>query len=677
LRCLRVASHLALNICLAVAGVAQTTSSRDLTQISLEDLMNLEVTSVSKKEQPLSKAPGAIYVISQGDIVHSGATNVPDLLRMVPGVDVARINANTWAVTIRGFNYRYSGKVLVLVDGRTVYSPSFSGVYWDQQSMPLENIDRIEVIRGPGGTVWGANAMNGVINIITKRAEDTQGGLLSAVTGSYDRAQGTIQYGAIAGSAVAWRAWARYAANESSPSIPGSPAVDNGHTSQVGFRSDWNLSPADKLTIQGDLSGNSEGQTIATLFWNRLPDLYRFNDQVRVGAGDIVSRWSHVFANGSETTLQIYYDRFRRFDQGLNIESTGDADFQYHFHAGRRNDIVAGTDYRVADQVYTGGYEFALGPGHRRDQFVSTFIQDEIGLTDKLALTLGTKLEHNSFTGYEYEPSVQLAWSPASRQTVWLSAAKAIEQPSWLYADTQLDIASVPLPGADPSAGKGFALIHINGNPHATSPRVFNYELGYRTRISAKITLDSSVFIADYRRLQTLEPQEPYFSFSPAPPHLLIPSVYENLGKSTDYGLELSARWSPKSWWRLSPGFSYLRMRMSLDPRSADSSFADSSRESPRTEAQLRSEIKLPRNVEWDTSAYYVSSIIDATGGLGAVPAYTRLDTRIGWRLGEFAELSIGGQNLLTSRHLEFLDGLQVTPMETGRAAVARVTWRF
>jgi iron complex outermembrane recepter protein len=668
---LRLGGHIVLNLCLAMTGVAQSTSSRDLTQISLEDLMHLEVTSVSRKEQPLSKVPGSIYVINQSDIRHSGATNVPDLLRMVPGVDVARVNANTWAITIRGFNYRYSGKVLVLVDGRTVYSPAFSGVYWDQQSMPLENIDRIEVIRGPGGTVWGANAMNGVINIITKRAEETQGLLLSTVTGNYDRAQAMIQYGSVAGPKLAWRAWARYAMNGNSPSLPGNAAVDDGHTSQAGFRSDWNLSPADKMTVQGDISGNSEQQTITTLQWTHLPDMFRFNDPVRVGAGNLMGRWNHVFANGSETTLQVYYDRFRRVDQAINVVTTGDADFQYHLHAGQRNDIVVGTDFRIADQVYSGGYEISFGSGHRRDKLVSTFIQDELALTDKLALTIGTKLEGNSYTGFEYEPSVQLAWSPVDRRTFWFSAAKAIEQPSWLYTETHLDVASVPLPGGN------FGLIGINGNPLGASPRVFNYEVGYRAQVSPKLTVDSSLFVADYRRLPTLEPQTPYFTLSPAPPHLEIPSTYANLGKAVDYGVEVSARWTAAKWWRLSPGLSYLRMHLYEDPRSADTGFISSERESPRTQAQLRSEIKLRHDVEWDTSAYYVSSIIDATGTLGKVPAYTRVDTRIGKRLGEYAELSISGQNLLRAKHAEFLDGLQVTPLEAGRAVVARLTWRF
>jgi iron complex outermembrane recepter protein len=657
------APGVALNLWMAMTGMAQTTAPVDLTKASLEELMNIQVTSVSKKKQPLSKTASAIYVIAQDDIRHSGATNLPDLLRMVPGVEVARINANAWAISIRGFNSRYSGKVLVLIDGRTVYTPLFSGVYWDQQGTPLENIDRIEVIRGPGGTVWGANAMNGVINIITKSAEDTRGGLISTVTGSQDRAQGLVQYGGSVGAKGSYRIYGRYTTNEDSPSLGGVPAVDSGHSSRTGFHSDWNLSRHDKLTVQGDLSGNSESQTITTLFSSRLPDYYRIDDKVRVGAGNFLGRWNHVFSDGSETTLQIYYDRFRRFDQGLNVLNTGDADFQYHFHAAARNDIVAGLGYRLTDQSFTNGYEVAVGSGHRRDNLISSFIQDEVTLTNSLALTMGIKFEHNAYTGYEYEPSVQLVYSPSSRQTVWASASKAIQQPSWLYADAQVDQAAFPVQGG------GFGIFHITGNPEVTAPTLFDYELGYRTELSQRLSLDTSVFLSDYDRLQTLDPKAPFFTLSPTPPHLVLPNVFGNLGKSKDYGIEVAAHWDVARWWRLSSGFSFLHVQLTRDPGSSDAAFGTAS---PKRQAQLRSNIKLPHNMEWDTSANYVGSL-----ETGPVPAYTRIDTRLGWHVGGSAEIGITGQNLLTPRHLEFRDGLQAFPMEAARAVVGKITFRF
>lgn len=663
----------ALSLGVAIAASAQTTAPApvDLTRASLEDLMNLQVTSVSKKEQALSKAGSAVYVITQDDIRRSGATNVPDLLRMVPGVDVARINANTWAISIRGFNYRYSGKVLVLIDGRTVYTPLFSGVYWDQQnSMPLEDIERIEVIRGPGGTVWGANAMNGVINIITKSAEATRGGLISAETGSQDRAQGLVQYGGAAGSKGFYRVYGRYSMNDDSPSIYGRPAVDLGHSSQIGFRSDWNLSPRDKMTVQGDVFGASETQTTTTLFSARLPNYYTFNDRVQVGAGNLLGRWNHVFANGSEATLQVYYDRSRRFDQGLNIENTGDVDFQYHLHAGPRNDIVTGIGYRLTNQSWANGYEVTLGSGNKLDNLFSSFIEDEFQITNSLALTAGIKLEHNAYTGYEYEPSVELVWSPSSRHTVWASISRAIQQPSWLYAEAQINQAAVPVPGG------GFAIYQISGNPKGKAPALFDYELGYRTELSKRLTLDATVFLSDYDRLQTVEPLTPFFTQNPAPPHLVLPNLFENLGNASNYGVEASAHWDVSSWWRISPGFSLLEMNLSQSSHSKDTTFTVRSGstygDSPKRQAQLRSAIKLSHNVEWDTSVFYVGSL-----AMGPVPAYTRVDSRLGWQIREFVEVGITGQNLLTPRHIEFLDGVQVTPMEAARAIVGKITWRF
>src|SRR5579871_2985772 len=370
---LRLTLTLALSSLIPITARGQS-NPRDLTGVSLEDLMNVQVTSVSKKEQKLSKTGTAIYVITQEDIRRSGMTNIPDLLRMVPGMDVARLDANAWAISIRGFNFRYSTKVLVLIDGRTVYTPQFSGVYWDQQDVPLEDIERIEVIRGPGGTVWGANAVNGVINIITKRSEDTQGGLITSGTGSKDSAQGLVQYGGRAGGSGSYRVFGRYFKEESSTEAAGGGSpFDGWHGAHAGFRSDWNLSNRDQLTVQGDLFGTSEGQTSTNVIANNLLGVQTSNNPIAVGSGNILGRWNHTFSNGSETSLQVYYDHVRRLDQGLADQDTGDADLNYHFHIGSRNDIVTGAGYRLTSQTYMGGYGIVFGSGYRNDNLFNTF----------------------------------------------------------------------------------------------------------------------------------------------------------------------------------------------------------------------------------------------------------------------------------------------------------------
>ena len=303
----RLGVSIVFGLLVPIAGRGQI-APRDLTQASLEDLMNLQVTSVSKKEQKLSKAGAAVYVITQEDVRRSGATNIPDLLRMVPGVDVARLDANRWAVSIRGFNYIYADKVLVLIDGRTVYLDSASNVFWDQQDVPLEDIDHIEVIRGPGGTVWGANAVNGVINIITKNAKATQGGLVTAGSGSEETAEGLVQYGGKIGSKGAYRAFGRYFNINNTLAPGGQNAADGWHISHGGFRSDWDLSRKDSLTVQGDLYGSEAGQTITTVFSNALPRQGTLNDPLSNATGNILGRWNHTLTNGSDTSLQVFYD---------------------------------------------------------------------------------------------------------------------------------------------------------------------------------------------------------------------------------------------------------------------------------------------------------------------------------------------------------------------------------
>jgi iron complex outermembrane receptor protein len=652
---------------LSVPGLAQNSTPSDLTQVSLEDLMNMQVTSVSKKGQNLKKTGAAVFVINQEDIRRSGVTNIPDLLRMAPGVDVARIDANTWAISIRGFNYRYSSRVLVLIDGRTVYTPTFSGVFWDEQDVPLEDIDRIEVIRGPGGTVWGANAVNGVINIITKSSKDTQGGLVTAGTGSEQSADGLFQYGGKAGQKGHYRVFGRYFNVENSARAGGGPAADGWHGSHGGFRSDWNPSDRDAVTVQGDLFGTSEGQTVTTLFSNQLPDFRTLNDKVTVGSGNVLGRWNHTFSNGSETSMQVYYDRVSRFDQGAtDVLNTGDADFQYHVHAGRRHDIVAGAGYRLTDHDYRGGYAIAFGTGHRLDKLLNTFIQDEVSLTNSLALTLGSKFEHNSYTGLEYEPSAQLVWTATGRQTLWASAARAIRQPSWFDTESQFDLATFP------QEGGGFGVLHAMGTKHTETERLLDFEIGYRNEVSKRVSLDVTAFRSHHDDIQTLEPGIPYFTSNPAPPHIVFPSYWSNLGLADNYGIEMFANWNVTNRWRISPGFTYLQMKIAFEPSSRDTTTAMSVGDSPKHQAQLRSTVNLRHNVEWDASAYFVGSL-----RIGPVPSYTRLDTRLGWRIGESVELSITGQNLLSPHHLEFADANQVNPTQADRSVFGKITWRF
>src|SRR5579864_3787676 len=461
---------------------AQTPALPDLTKASLEDLMNIQVTSVSKKEQRLSSAGAAIFVISQEDIRRSGATNIPDLLRMVPGVQVARIDANAWAISIRGFNTRYSNKVLVLIDGRSVYSPSFSGVFWDQQAVPLEDIERIEVIRGPGAAVWGANAVNGVINIITKSAKETEGGLSRAGTGTVDNADGLVRYGGTAGSTGSYRVFGQYSRVADGALANETQGDDGWRRLSGGFRSDWDLGAQDSLTVEGNVFSNSEGQTRWPGFSSLLPLEDAFRDTITARGGDLLGRWNHILRGGSETSLQIYADAYRRVDLGVpETHQALDLDFQHHVALGSRNDIVWGLGYRTTHSGLSSP-EVSFVPGRRTDNLYSTFVQDEIRITDALRFTAGSKFEHNAYTGFEYEPMLGLTWALSSRQSIWSSASRAIRQPALLDASLDAAIGNIPLPG-----GLVERLV-LRGDPSVKAEQLRDYEAGYRAQLTKRLS---------------------------------------------------------------------------------------------------------------------------------------------------------------------------------------------
>src|ERR1700736_5621457 len=350
----------------------------DLTKISIESLMDMEIVSVSRKEQKISKVPAAIFVITQEDIRRSGVRNVPDLLRMVPGVDVAQLDANIWVISIRGFADRFSDKVLVLMDGRSAYTPTSSGVYWDQQDVPLEDIDRIEVIRGPGGTVWGANAVNGVINIIAKSAKGTLGGLLSAGAGSGENTQELVQYGGKVGTSGAYRVFGKHL-NVGNLAAADSPeAADGWHLWHGGFRSDWDLSRQDTLTVEGDLVSTSEGETVNVVLADALPQQPTLRSSTRVAAGNVLAHWNRTLASGSHVSVQAYYDNYHRHEEGgIEERQTFDLDFHHHLAVGSRHDIVWGLGYRVTNDNLTPKYSKSFVPPVRADNLFSGFLQDE------------------------------------------------------------------------------------------------------------------------------------------------------------------------------------------------------------------------------------------------------------------------------------------------------------
>jgi iron complex outermembrane recepter protein len=666
-----IAFFLGITVFAPRACLAQNQTPPDLTQVSLEDLMNVEVTSVSRKEQKLSKTGAAIFVISQEDIRRSGASTIPDLLRMVPGMDVAQIDANTYAISIRGFNDRLADKVLVMIDGRTVYTPTTSGVYWDQQDVPLEDIERIEVIRGPGGTVWGANAVNGVINIITKSARDTQGITVSAGGGSQDTARGLVQYGGRIGEDGTYRVFENYSNTGNLTQADGrGEAADGWHMFHSGFRSDWMLDPQDTITVQGDFTNTGEGQTVSVVFDNALPLMRTFNDAVTSDEGDVLARWNHILGNGSDASLQIYFDRTNRHDLGVfEGLDTLDVDFQHHLRMGSRNDVVWGGGYRFTTDEHVPGYGKTYVPLGQANNLASAFVQDEIKISDSVSFTVGSKFERQPYAGFQYEPSARLVWAPTDRHTLWMSASQAVKQVSREEAGLVVDQFTFP------TQGGGFGVQSISGNPKSSAERLRDYEIGYRSQVTRRFSLDLTTFLSYYHDLETLDPLAAYFTVSQGPPHLVLPYIFGNSSDAHTYGAEVFATWNITSRWRISPGYSAIRLNLLPHPGSQDPDEPERIDNTPENQFQARSFLDLPHNLEWDSTLYYVGHLRD--GGNGPVAAYTRLDTRLGWRASKSVEFSLVGQNLLTPLHAEFHDAYELSNTLVQRSVFGKITWRF
>ncbi len=637
-----------------------------LADASLEELLQMKVTSVSKKEQRLSKAAAAIFVINQEDIRRSGATNIPDLLRMAPGVDVAQINANSWAITIRGFNSRYSNKVLVLVDGRSVYTPSFSGVFWEHIELPLEDIERIEVIRGPGATVWGANAVNGVINIITKSSKATKGGLLAAESGSEVYAAGVLRYGAAAGRNGSFRVFGRYL-NMSDSLLPdGAEGADGWTRMHAGFRSDWDLSNRDSLTVQGDLFSNRQGQTLRTSYYATQFDR-TFAQEFDATGGNLLARWSHSLEGGSEMALQSYYDTYRRTDLATPEKvNVFDLDFQHHAALGARHDVVWGLGYRASQSAIPPGYSISLSPPSRTDSLYSSFLQDEIRVADTLWLTLGCKFEHNPYTGFEYEPSARLAWAASPRTTLWAAASRAIRQPARMDTSIGVDLATYPLDAYTTQT------LRLFGNPHLKTEEVRDFQLGYRTQLSHSISLDLATFLSSYRRLTTIEPGTPVAIPEPTFVRIKIPMVYDNKASALDYGGELSVNWNAAAHWRIGSTYSFLKVKPRLDPSSRDITTLATMIDVPSHMFQVRSLWNITRRWEFDQSLSWTAKLPGSN-----ISAYARLDGRLARRLGESVEISLVGQNLLRPGVAQFPDIVRVIGTLAQRSVFGKITWVF
>jgi iron complex outermembrane recepter protein len=643
--------------------------SQDLTTRSIEDLMNMKVTSVSKTEQTLSHTAAAVFVISQVDIAQSGATNIPDLLRAVPGMSVSEINGNTWAISARGLNGRFSNELLVLVDGRPVYTQTSGGVYWDTVDLPLEDIERIEVIRGPGGSIWGANAVNGVVNIITKSTSDTHGGLVVVGGGNVDQGFGTVQYGGKSGKNTDYRIYGKYLNQDHLPDSAGQDGGDGWHMLRGGFRTDSVLSSKDNLMLQGDIYTAREGVPTINFPSVAATALQNAEQLANLSGGFLEGAWDHAFSPHSDTTMRVSYDRYERNDILQENRSTLDFDFQHHFSGWTRQDVVWGLSYQYSPSNSVGNLTASFVPTGFTTQLFSSFVEDEIAvIPNRFFLTVGTKLAHNSYTGFDLMPSVRVALTFGSHRTLWAAVSKVDRTPSELDTSARSTLSGFSGPGGIPS------LVTFIGNPLVKNERLIAYEMGYRTVVLNQLSIDFTTYYNSYGNQETSEPSTPFLENTPAPAHVIVPITFENLMHGTAYGLEVSVNWQPNTRWTLSPGYAFEQIHMHLAPTSQDTtSVSDDEGNSPGNSAQLRSHLLVGHGLIWDTSAYFVGPLTDPSE-----PSYTRLDTQLSWRFSERASLSFVGQNLLKDHHEEFVDSTgSARTTEVKRSAYVKLTWHF
>ncbi len=607
----------------------------ELRSLSIEELMEVEVTSVSRRIERFSQTSAALTVITNEDIRRSGVRSLPEALRLANALHVARVDSRTWAISARGFNISTANKMLVMIDGRTVYTPVFSGVFWDVQDLPLDDVDRIEIIRGPGAALWGANAVNGVINILTRSARETRGGLVTAGAGTEERGFGAVRHGGALGERTWYRVYGKYRYIDALALAAGGSAEDPLRTAQGGFRVDGDLSDRDAFTVQGDVYAGVIGELA--------------REDTEVDGGNLLGRWSRRFSEASSMELQVYWDRSSRIVPNQFIENrrdTWDLDFQHRLPAGQRHDVLWGLGYRISSDDLDNAPQIVWEPTERTIELFSAFGQDEITLVpDRVRLTVGSKFEVHESTGLEIQPNVRLAWTPDDRRTLWGSISRAVRSPTRIDEDVRFLAGPV---------------VFLQGSRDFESETVLAYEVGYRFQPSPASSFEIAAFYNVYDNLRS---QEPPATGAPVPITLANHLNAETYGAEARYNVQVA------SWWRLYNSFAYFHKDLSLDPGSRDPTGGVGEGNDPDYRFTIRSFMDLPGRFELDAWLRHVDEL-----PAPLVPAYTELDIHLGWRMSDRLELALVGQNLLHDQHREFSTPV---PKEVQRGVYGKATWRF
>lgn len=626
---------------------------------------NMEIFSLSKRKENAFDAPSATYVLSSEDIRRSGATSIPEALRLVPGLQVARMNGNSWAITMRGFNRQFSNKLLVMIDGRTVYTTLFSGVAWDIHDYVIEDIDRIEVVKGPGGAIWGTNAVNGVINIITKSAVQTQGTYISQIVGDQDRSITEARYGGKTANKDAYRFYVKKAVrNGLDRAVTNFENKDGIKQDRAGFRYDINSIADNSLTFHGDVFDG-----VAKNYFNTLNNKGQ-NDKDSRGM-NLMANWNRKLSNKSNFVLNSYFD-YDQFSLPVLKRSarTFDLDFQHFYNFSRDNQFIWGVGYRqVVDDIKTSpvgnNTMLSYSPNTRNDEWLSAFIQDKFGIVpDKLYLTIGSKFEKNDFTGFEYQPNARLSYYPSRNQTLWASVSRSVRTPTRAESDVTI-------------RNQNSSLILNQGTPAYGIEELIAYEAGYRIKPNSRTMIDTSAFINNYSKLRTFESGT--FNGASAP-------TASNLGYGEVYGFEVTGKWQVTNNWKLEANYDHLQMFLHLSPGSTDNqtvlkdadNLENAEGQSPRDQFKLKSFYNITPKWQFDNVFYYVGGLDKGNGNTKkGIPSYVNLDTRLGYLVTRNLDLSVGIRNLMDQRHSEYKASLYNRQTVVGRTVYFKMVWQY
>ncbi|MDM8558176.1 TonB-dependent receptor [Candidatus Parabeggiatoa sp. HSG14] len=658
------------------AALLKKLKKLNLKQLSTIQFFNPEATSASRTKRKLMDTASALFVISSEDIRRAGITSIPEALRLAPGVQVARVYSSRWAISARGLNGLMSSKLLVMIDGRTIYSGFNSTVYWDVQNTLIEDIDRIEVIRGPGASLWGANAVNGIINIITKKSKQTQGNLITTYLGTTEeQAVVGIQHGGKIGSHGHYRVYGKFSEHDSFVDSQGQDANDNWQMKRGGFRTDLDISKLDNVTIQGDIYDGFKKQTY--LHPGKIPEVR--NAHTYISGFNLLARWQRNLTNG-DIIMQSYYDLTERQWTVFQNETRSiyDIDFQHRWQPNVKQEFIWGLGFR---HLYDENKDEFMPitrtiPEKREDNLFSAFVQAEFTLLSNspisskkiaqseeklLRLTLGSKFEHNDYTGFEYQPTIRLLWTPNAQHSAWAAISRAVRVPSRMDQDNEFH----------GWFGKDLRFTLL-GNHDFESEIMIAHELGYRFNLSNRFLFDANIFYNEYDRARTLFEQVD-FQLSPPPPTVI--TTYGNNMTGEVYGLELLAQWQTTKNWRLVATYNYVDIHLHHLPISKDIGGEGEEGDTPHHQASLRSLLTLPNNWEFDTALYYVDNLPNQKS-----PNYTRFDVRLGWQPRKDLSLSLGARNMFDNQHPEYgigASGNTDIPFETQRTFYLQANYRF